>query len=100
MKQQKPKEYVAPMRQTKTNVAESKKSATPKELDWEKEFEIKYGRNSGRLTFYNEQKYYWNNKFYDEVKDFISQTLTQQRTELLEEAQGMLESLVDGESVT
>jgi len=31
---QKPKEYVAPMRQTKTNVAESKKSATPKELDW------------------------------------------------------------------
>ena len=44
----------------------------PKELDWEKEFEIKYGRNSGRLTFYNEQKYYWNYKFYDEVKQFLS----------------------------
>jgi len=56
-----------------------------KQLDWEKEFEIKYGRNSGRLTFYNEQKYYWNNKFYDEIKDFIQSLLTKQRTELLEE---------------
>ena len=47
------------------------KKQKSKELDWEKEFEIKYGRNSGRLTFYNEQKYYWNYKFYDEVKQFL-----------------------------
>jgi len=53
--------------------------------DWVEEFEIKYGRNSGRLTFYNEQRYYWNNNFYDEVKDFISKLLKTKREEIVSE---------------
>ena len=62
---------------TKSNMTVKDK---PKELDWEKEFSRKY---YDIFAAWKKQGYVLDLE--NNLKDFIKQTLTQQRTELLEE---------------
>jgi len=58
----------------------------PKELDWEKEFSRKY---YDIFAAWKKQGYVLDLE--NNLKDFIKQTLTQQRTELLEEIKKIVE---------
>ena len=58
----------------------------PKELDWEKEFSRKY---YDIFAAWKKQGYVLDLE--NNLKDFIKQTLTQQRTELLEEIMKIIE---------
>lgn len=66
------------------------KQQTISESNWEKEYESKFGNNSGRMTFLTENKCYWNRIFYEEVKEFIRQ----EKQKSFEEAVRKMEKLI------
>lgn len=68
---------------TKSNMTVKDK---PKELDWKKEFSRKY---YDIFAAWKKQGYVLDLE--NNLKDFIKQTLTQQRTELLEEIEAIVE---------